>query len=867
MVCWAAVAPANGRLDREVRFEIPAQPLSTALVQFSKQAALQVVTSSVKLGEQQTQGIVGKTTVREALETLLGRSGLEYSLVGENTVAIGVAGNRPQTAVSRTSELRIAQADIPARTDASISANATRSGRTEDAEAATLQEVIVTATKRAERLQDVPMSIAVLGGRDIERRGAVGMHDYLRSIPSVNQIDNGAISNAIVIRGITTSPQFENFAAGTTVATYFGETPITAAGGLGTGGIDVRPVDIERVEVLRGPQGTTYGSASLSGALRIIPNAPALDRFTARLLGDWSSTSGSGGSNTTIQGVVNMPVVPDVLALRLVGYRYDESGFHRNILGVDPASLAIADQGGQLGSIAGYQQDDVGRMVSEGGRFAARWRPGGRFSLDLNVMHQTIEQDGAPVTTRGSYQQARFPVAPQGQVRGERGEVADSDIDLASAVLSYDFGWALLTSAASWVDGGSLFAETVNFSNTASSTAPSDFRSLTIETRLASQTEGRLRYLAGVFYEDLQSAILQTLWWPGPPGTSPYATNPGFVYDEQRDLDQRAVFGELSYELTPKLTATAGARYFQYRKNERVLAEGAVYGVPLGAGIASVRASEQTDSSSRLSLGYEATERARLYVSWSDGFRLGRPTAGLPSVRCDANQDGVVDGMNITLASTQKIESDFVDNYELGGKFEFLDRRLAVDAAVYYIDWTGLPMRIRAPAPCSTSFTANIGGAASKGAEVQVGWLPTQALRLDFGASYTDAELTQDVPQLTPIPAFDGDRLPGSPKFSANFSAQYEATIAGYEAFLRLDSMYAGAFYGDLQQSSQLRAGDYTKVDARAGISLKQLDVELFVRNVTNEDAYTWRTNLAEGVAAYQLRPRTFGIQLGYRFE
>lgn len=730
-----------------------------------------------------------------------------------------------------------------------------------------ITEVIVTATKRAERLLDVPASIAVLNTEDLQRRSVSGMQDYLRSIPGVNQIDIGALSNAVVIRGITTTPQFENFASGTTVATYFGETPITAAAGLGAGGIDVRPVDIERIEVLRGPQGTTYGSASLSGALRIIPNPPRLDRFEGRVAGDYSGTSGYGGNNSSIQAIVNLPLSQDVLALRLVGYRYDDSGYHRNIAGTDAATLATAARSGQLASIAGYKQIDVGRMISEGGRLSALWQASEDLTVSLNALHQTIEQDGSPVTNRGSYEQARFPVAPQGRVRGEMGEVADTDIDLANLVLDYDFSAATLTTTVSYVDGGSVIAETVNYNNSASTTMPSDFQSLTAETRLASRPGGRLHWLGGVFYEDIDSSLLQTLWWPGSDATNPFGTNPGYVYEEHRDLTQRAVFGELSYDLTRTLTATAGARLFEYRKNERLLTEGGVYRVAYGAGTPSVLASKQNETSYRLSLSYKPNDGAQLYAAWSDGFRLGRPAAGLLPTQCDNNQDGLVDGMGLSIESTRNIDSDFVDNYELGGKFEFMDRRLMVDAAVYYIEWTGLPMRLRAPAPCSRSFTANVGDASSVGAELQLAWMATPSLRFDLGASYVDAALTKDAPQLTPIPAFDGDRLPGSPKLSANLSAQYETTLAGYDAFFRVDSLYAGEFFGDLQQSPTLRAGNYAKADARIGISLKSVDVELFVRNVTNTDAYTWRAQLATGVAAYQARPRTYGIYLGYRIE
>jgi len=158
---------------------------------------------------------------------------------------------------------------------------------------------------------------------EIERRGAVGMEDYLRSVPGVAQIDNGPRSNAVVIRGISTSPENENASSGTTVATYFGETPITGGGGYGAGGIDVRPVDIERIEVLRGPQGTAYGSASLGGALRIIPNRPQLGAFTGNVSANYSSTSGRGGDNSMLQGTLNLPVVEDKFALRAVGYRFD----------------------------------------------------------------------------------------------------------------------------------------------------------------------------------------------------------------------------------------------------------------------------------------------------------------------------------------------------------------------------------------------------------------------------------------------------------------------------------------------------------------------------------------------------------------
>jgi iron complex outermembrane receptor protein len=837
-----AAGPRAQAIVKQYDLNIPKQSLDAALRDFAHQTGLQIALFSDTIDSNAVVGpVLGTQSAEEALKALLAPRGLTFKVVSEGTIAV------------------LNTSDVPPATGAAETpATAT--------EKLVLEEVVVTAQKRIERVQDVPVSVSVINNQDIERRGVIGMEDYLRSVPGVNQIDNGAQSNAIVIRGIGTSPQFENFSSGTTVASYFDETPITAAAGLGAGGIDVRPVDIERIEVLRGPQGATYGAASLGGALRIIPTKPKLDSFGAKLVASFSDTSAAGSESSMVQGVVNLPVITDTFGLRAVGYRYDDSGFYRNDVGNDAAAIAIADRFDFGDAVRGFHQDDVGRMHSIGGRLAALWRVTEKLDLSLNFLTQEIEQDGAPVATSGTYTQSRWPVFETARIRSEEpGETADTDIDLLNAVLNYNFSWATLTAAVSKIDSGSGYVTAVVPTLPLSGTIESDFESVTAETRLVSHLDGRLQFLAGLYYEDIAESYDQVSGWMGSTATIPYRpiTDPIGITQQTRDLEQRALFGEVSYALTQKLTATVGGRFFEYERDETQLAEGGIRSIAIGSGVRTEGQSEESNSSLKANLSFKPTDTSLFYASWAEGFRLGRPSPGLPQGACDTNGDGIIDGSNVTIASTRIIDSDFLESYEVGSKLMLFDRRLSLEASAYHIKWDGLPTRSSVPA-CGFTYTANVGEATSDGVELQARISVLNGLTVDVGGSYNEAELSKAAPALN---APKGSPLPGSPKVSANFSAQYEFQALGHDAFVRADSLYAGEFYGDLLESPGTSSGDYIKVDARAGIEIRNLSVELFVRNLTNEDAYTWR-GLTAGTSffGYRLRPRTVGIQLGYSF-
>ncbi len=880
LAAYAGTEPAP-----TVTVNIDPQPMDKALSTFAQQTGLQLLMRADAVAVNVTAPrLVGTYTAREALERLLANTELRYKFIDARTVAIraskgkdevgsGTSSSEEQahpSARGTNNDLRLAQSESTHKgTSGSLPAENDQSPAGMGADKLAVQEVIVTATKRAERMQDVPLSIAVVSGEDIARRGVIGMEDYLRSIPGVNEIDNGARSNAIVIRGIATSPEFENGNTGITVASYFDETPITGAAAR-AGGIDIRPVDIERIEVLRGPQGTTFGDAALGGAMRILPAKPKLDRYSGKVAAAYSNTSGSGADNSMLQGVVNLALVPDRFAVRAVGYRYEDSGIYRNVIGSDAASIALADSWNIGNDVRGFLRNHYGQMVTTGGRLAALWQLSEKSTLSANYLTQRIEQDGNPGTISGaSYETIRFPIARSARLRGEEGEASDTKIDLANLVFNYDLGWAALTSVGSWIEGGAAWALDAAgaLGLPLSLTIPSDTDSFKLEARLASQLDGPVQFLGGVFYQDEDGSFSNTFRTPDPPATNPFG-NPMFRSSGTNHLEQRAVFGEISYRLTDKLTAAVGGRYFEYEKEDTLLLEGPLAGVAFGAGIPSVARGRDDGSTLKASISYKPTEDSLLYASWAQGFRLGPPDGpGLTAFanQCDTDNDGVVDGTTISLESTRHVNSDFLDSYELGTKFALLERRMAVNAAVYHMQWNGLPVTTFPSSGCTgVSYIANIGSATSDGLEIQATFLAGNGLKLDFGGGYTKAELAR--PGLG-APA--GARLPGSPKVSANFAAQYDFEIAGHKVFVRADSFYSGDFYGSILELPITKAGEYVKVDASAGVVLGNLSVDLFVRNLTNEDAFTWQgvSNTASGYSGFQMRPRTVGIQFGYSLE
>ncbi len=841
------------------KMQIEAQPVATALTALARQTGLQIIYGAEAVRGLQSRGSPAGLSASETLGRVLEGTGLRFEFINDHTVTILMPGESASrrvgdegASVAATPDVRLAQTDA-------ASPAADPDLRSADSGEGRLEEVIVTATKRAQNLQKVPASIAVVGAEEIDRRGLVSAEDYLRGIPGVSQVANQT-GSAIVIRGIETSPQAQNFSAGTTVATYFGETPTTNSAGLGGGSnVDLKLVDIARIEVLRGPQGTAFGNSSLGGAVRTIPVAPNPGRVEGRLGVGYSVTSGTGGDNDMLQAVGNLPLIPDKVAIRAVAYRFGNSGFYRNRAGSDETfRSALAAYGAESFAV---DDDEVGASRFMGGRLSALFQPTDALKLTISYLRQKTEVDGEGRAETGLYDQSIAQVSPQHVRRGRHSGIFDTDIEITNAVAEYDLGWGSLLGTFSHVASGSVSTASTSSTDPTpfSSLEDSDHRENSGEIRLATRLQGAWNVLAGIYAEDLDDRYYNDYYWFGSPETNIFGTDIDLgEYRDRRNLEQKAAFAEVSWKLMPRLTLTGGARAYEYDRTGLVESTGALLG-----DVSTSRDAKASGTSYRANLSYEVRDDAMVYAGWSQGFRLGKPQPGLPAGLCDLDGDGIVDGTGVRMEDTLNTKSDDLDSLEIGAKVMLLERRLALNAAAYRIDWTGVPFRTRAP--CGLAYNANAGGAVSKGVEFQANAFLTEALRVDFGGSLIDAKLTEDVPAQN---AFSGDRLPGSPKVNANLGLQYTFRVGGRAASVRADSTYVGRFYGDLLQSGETRAGGYVKVDASARLTIDRLDVDLYVRNLTDEDTYTWRSLRPFGLDffGYRLQPRTVGVQLMYGF-
>lgn len=881
----ASLSYSQDALASIKQYQIAAQPMGEALRDFAAQSAMQLIFSESEVAGATSAGVNGERTAQEALREILKGADLRFEFTENNVVVVrrpvpvapAMKVGESTTSVDKEAQkssfwdrFRLAAADT---SPAGVKAE----------ESTKLEEIVVTAQKREEKLSEVPISIAVVSTEEINRRGLVSSEDYLRGIPGVSQEGRLGGMQAIVIRGLETAPASQNYSAGTTVATYFGETPTSNTAG--TGGdtnVDIKLVDIQRVEVLRGPQGTAFGNSSLGGAIRTIPIPPRLDRMEGSVKAMIGSTSGNGGLDNMAQGVVNIPLVTDRLALRAVGYRFENSGYYKNVAGSDPAFQAgtVAEHGAQAFA---SNDDEAGAQEFVGGRLSMLFQATDQWKVAVNYLNQKTESgDGvgiAGLASTGGYTQALYQVAPEHVDGGRTHGWLDTDIRIANATTEYDLGWGQLAASYSNTKSGTDYAVPLTLFGVdwaGSGGLLSSHGEDNAEVRLTTRLSGPLNFLAGVYHEKIDDDYGFSYWYFGDPATNDIcgAACNGVRYfgqiDRQDWLKQTAAFGEVTWQIVDGLALTGGVRRYDFDRRIRIGLSGPLFGESV--------TDTQTDASGnnyRGNLSYKINPNTMVYASWAQGFRLGRPQAPLSSARCDRNNDGILDGSSgITIASTGTVTSDSVENFELGAKLS-LGGRLTISADVFRIDWTDVPVRALAPGEpgsanddgsgCGLAYNTNAGEARSEGLELQATWQVNDAFRVDVGGSYIDAHLTKDAPALG---AREGDRLPGSAKVNASVGLQYEFEVQGRKAYVRTDSIYAGSFYNNFAESSDLQAGGYVKVDATGGISLGSLNVELFVRNLTNRDAFTNR-DVSPGLGpfyGYRLRPRNFGLQLGYSF-
>ena len=707
---------------------------------------------------------------------------------------------------------------------------------------ASLEDIVVTATKREERLMDVPASLVAETGIELSHRGATQLQDIIDNTPGLYNSAPGPAQQAkITIRGVTTGTS--NGLQQSTVALLYDDTPVDP-GADGAGTTNLRVVDIDHVEVLRGPQGTLFGSGSLSGAIRYVTAKPDLMASMARAEITAATTEqGAGSYNGNL--VLNTPLIDGKLAVRSVAYYYNDGGF-------------INDPRTNRGNINSTQ--------TEGARIAARWRPNDRLTADFTLMAQeSVDNSSAsaldPTPAGGSH----F------QTDGISETVYRSSNRIFSLNLDYQFDHASLVSNSTYHrrtgrnDGNeyafvplisflaSGFTSFVQGAGQATFFVNGDY--VTEELRLASKGTGPLRWTVGGFYLNATGDLSQE---NSSDLVIPYIGT-GTMVDLVSSTKQKelAAFGEASYTLG-KLELTAGLR-----ASHTTLDYHAVTGVFLAVfgGPYHVEDFHENDKplTPHYSISYHLNPDTTMYASASRGFRIG--------------------GVNITSGvggreSPKTYGPDNLWNYEVGVKGHGLGGRMAYALSVYDIDWKSIQVSL---SNNFGNYTGNAGRAHLTGVEGQLDAHATRWLDVGVSGSWARNKIKEGVDGLiTAIGVIDvkaGDRLPAAPQrqLSAFLQGNFQA-FGGHDAYARLGAHYVGeAFTGFAGAGS--RFGDYTEADLRLGVHVGTTEFIAFVSNLTDVkgkqsalDADSLGPITFNGQYAYYVRPRTVGLTLRTEF-
>jgi iron complex outermembrane recepter protein len=768
------------------------------------------------------------------------------------------------------------------------------------AQASVLEEVIVTATRRSESLQDIPLNITALSNTMIERDRLTDLVDIARVVPGLTIVDQGPrSSNTIAVRGLNvsniTATDGSNDGGGT-VATYVGEIPLY---------VDLKLNDMERVEVLLGPQGTLYGAGTMGGAVRYIPNRPQADAMSAEARGDLYTLSHSDDAGYEGGGTINIPIVKDTLAFRASADYLDDPGFiDYNYLvrqaGVSNPQPDFSDRNDVNANLK--EQEDANTEETWSGRAALRYTDD---FLDGTLSYYYQDQDvGArQVNHQDSFGTGKYESAHRFLEPNERKN------ELYALELVADLGFAALTSATGYSEftedgvrdqtdlllafeyGYELFP---SFSAYTSDTTDSD--TFTQELRLVSTHEGPWNWIVGGFYNDFNSDQLNQEFTPGFDqfavdnlgGVQLRPDSLEFYQTVEESQTETAAFGELGYEITDAWQVTVGMRWFEYEyKATNGLALPLADTVFGGAPPDSINVSGDSgevkadDVLYKFNTSYDLNDDVLAYLTISEGYRLGASNA---ITLCPVPLDGNVQNL-CALPGEESYDTDTSTNYEIGARSEIGDS-LLLNGALYFVQWDD-PQLQSVTVNGDLPIIANGKGAQSTGLEVSAQYFIQPELSVSGAYSYTNAELTDDVPGLFCGPlsdpacaAYDGDRLPGTPEHQLYLGAHYEMPLSDGSDLAFDWSMSAQsniitkAGKGDFGESLpsfalnnvstswlkdawmvSLYADNVFDIYAETGVRTD----ESFIREVGEFDLRRYYQNM--------VRPRQVGLKFTYRFD
>jgi outer membrane receptor protein involved in Fe transport len=738
-------------------------------------------------------------------------------------------------------------------------------GQTDDTES--MGEVVVTAQKRAEALEEIPLSISVIGGEALERQRADNFQDLIALVPGFSINSNTRGVSRITLRGLNTG------GVASTVGVYVDEVPFGSSSGLANGAVlsgDFDTFDMNRIEVLRGPQGTLYGASSLGGTIKYVPNAPSTDGFEGRLQGTMEDVEG-GGMGYALTGVLNLPA-SETFAIRASGFYRSDEGYIDSI-GNNPIP-ALQDPTVTIESTR--VEEELNGAETYGGRVSALLEPSEAFSLNLTAMFQDINSDNSN----------RFEADPEtldalyggSVVSRYHPEWTDIEYRVYSATINWDMGPVTLQSVTSYGEFTETFqrdiavvpalgAPTAQLATLLFSTPGTtdmllsgiieqvtSTEKFTQELRLLSPESDSFEWLVGAYYTDEDSGIDPQNVFAVSAGTEVHA--PGIPQLAEISLnstyEELAFFANATWHITPKFDLSFGGRWSDNEQDASQVLD--LFVLPAPVNFDKVSSSESPFTYS-VAPRYELTDTTSVYARVATGFRAGGPNILPPGAPA---------------GTPAAYDSDEVTNYELGLKTANEAGTFSLDVAAFFLDWKDVQLLAVVN---GVGINANGGTAESQGVEFTATASPGAGLSLTFTGAYTDAQLTEDTDPI--VGGLDGDPLTFVPEWALGLGGDYEwAAFGDATAYVGGQVSYVGerpADFGNRDAAGNIReAEDYTTLDLRAGIIRERWSLELYGKNVTDEEGITDLEapgNFPNGaVGISTIRPRTIGLALGARF-
>ena len=764
---------------------------------------------------------------------------------------------------------------------------------------AVIEEVVVTATKRSASMQDIPLAVQALNEDALNDQGVQSFADYVQYLPNINAGGRGPGQNEIYIRGAAVDAinitVAESQGTAPNVALYLDEQPITTGGR----NLDVYIADIERIEVLAGPQGTLYGASSQAGTVRIITKKPVLNEFHVGTKFSVSDTK-NGEMSTAVEGYINIPLIEDKLAWRTVVYSVNQGGFIDNVVGSDDP---LQDNAARVNNFPDattipatnttLAKEDFNDASYQGIRTALKFEANDNWDFLLQLMQQQLNTQGtfAQDPTVGDLEISTFfPDFQDDEFKQVawtvNGQIGSLEVIYTGAFLDREVDQS--TSDNAYLEQGAfipsyLCNDTQCFDPVYGERFTVETERTTHEIRIATASENRLRFIGGVFFDNADLGASIDFTSPGQiangitaqqeplPDTTIFNPDPrpqgvNFVNDITRFEKQTAIFGELTFDLLPDtLSATLGARYYE----QEVGLAGSTnfffattdtdndFGINIDQNLEGISPAKDDGTIIKVNVSWTPNDDFLFYGTYSEGFRPG-----------GFNRRGGPGSVDPEVFVPFGYVTDTVENMELGWKLDFLDSRLRWNGTFYKVDWSDVQLTVTDLTISNLTFTTNLGEAEVTGIDSDIAFSATDNLMLFASFAWNDSKMTSvsndifEPSNIAPV----GSPLAFAPEWQYTLRGRYIWQAGNYDAHAQLAYQHADESQNSIILSQAADIPSWDSWDATLGFGKENYGVELFVNNITDERIIRFIRPGGSTPEEFVTRPRTVGLRFTYNY-